>query len=112
MATIEECEDAFQDLAAMLAKIDADKRQKTVLDRSLSCKLRDLDVIFGGQLRDGGLYDIRRVDSADAQIRLAMLSDDLIRLTTGKISFASAWATGKVRVDANVFDLLKLRSLF
>jgi len=112
MATIEECENAFHDLAAMLTTMDADKRQKTVLDRSLSCKLRDLDVIFAGQLRDGGLHDIRRVDRADGQIRLAMHSDDLIRLTTGQLNFAAAWATGKLRVDANVFDLLKLRSLF
>jgi putative sterol carrier protein len=41
-----------------------------------------------------------------------MSSDDLIRLTSGKLNFATAWATGKIRVDANVFDLLKLRSLF
>jgi hypothetical protein len=54
MATLEECERAFQDLAGMLTRMDADKRQKTVLDRSLSCKLRDLDVIFAGQLRNGG----------------------------------------------------------
>jgi alkyl sulfatase BDS1-like metallo-beta-lactamase superfamily hydrolase len=112
MATLEECERAFHDLAGMLTRMDADKRQKTVLDRSLSCKLRDLDVIFAGQLRDGGLQDIRQVDRADAQIRLAMNSDDLIRLTSGKLNFAAAWATGKVRVDANVLDLLKLRSLF
>jgi hypothetical protein len=25
---------------------------------------------------------------------------------------ASAWASGRVKIDANVFDLLKLRSVF
>ncbi len=112
MATIEECEAAFHDLAAMLGGMDADRRGKTVLDRSVSCTIRDLDVIFAGQLRDGGLHDIRRVERADAQVRLSLRSDDLIKLTTGKLNFASAWATGKLRVDANVFDLLRLRSLF
>ncbi len=112
MATIEECERAFHDLAEMLAGADGDKRQKAVLDRSLTCKLRDLDVIFAGELRDGGLHDIRQVERADAQIRLTMRSDDLIELTAGNLNFATAWATGKVRVDANVFDLLKLRSWF
>jgi hypothetical protein len=112
MATIEECENAFRDLAAALAKLDADRRQNSVLDRSVSCTIRDHQVIFAGQLRDGGLHDIRRVDRADAQVRLTLLSDDLIKLSTGKLNFAAAWATGKVRVDANVFDLLKLRSLF
>jgi alkyl sulfatase BDS1-like metallo-beta-lactamase superfamily hydrolase len=112
MATIEECEKAFQDLAAMLVNVDAQSRHRQVLDRSVSCTLRDLDVIFAGQLRDGGLHDIARVDRADAQVRLTMHSDDLIKLTTGKLNFAAAWASGKVRVDANVFDLLRLRALF
>jgi putative sterol carrier protein len=112
MATIEECEKAFQDFATMLASLDADRREKTVLDRSVSCTIRDHGVIFAGQLREGGLHDIRRVDRADAQVRLTLRSDDLIRLSTGKLNFAAAWATGKVRVDANVFDLLRLRSLF
>ncbi len=106
MATIEECEKAFQDLATMLGNLDADRREKSVLDRSVSCTIRDHGVTFAGQLRDGGLHDIRRVDRADAQVRLTLHSDDLIRLSTGKLNFAAAWATGKV------FDLLRLRSLF
>ena len=112
MATIEECEKAFQNLATMLGNMDAQRREKSVLDRSVSCTIRDHGVIFAGELRDGGLLDRRRVDRADAQVRLTLQSDDLIRLSTGKLNFAAAWATGKVRVDANVFDLLRLRSLF
>ena len=111
MATIEECERAFQDLAGMLARADSDRR-RSVLDRSVSCTVRDLEVIFAGQLRDGGLHDIRRVEHADAQVRLSLVSDDLIRLTNGQLNFGMAWATGRIRVDANVFDLLKLRSMF
>jgi hypothetical protein len=112
MATVEECEKAFHDLAARLSAVDPQQRKKVALDRSLSCTLRDLGVIFAAQLRDGELRDIRQVNKADAQIRLSVSSDDLIRLTSGQLSFASAWATGKLRIDANVFDLLKLRSIF
>ena len=112
MASVEECEKAFEVLAARLGAVDAQQRKKVVLDRSLSCTLRDLGVIFAGQLRDGELRDIRQVERADAQIRLAVASDDLLKLTSGELNFASAWATGKLRVDANVFDLLKLRSIF
>lgn len=112
MATAEECEKAFHDLAARLGTVDHDQRKKVVLDRSLSCTLRDLKVTFAGQLRDGELRDIRQVDKADAQIRLTVSSDDLMKLTSGELNFASAWATGKLRIDANVFDLLKLRSMF
>jgi alkyl sulfatase BDS1-like metallo-beta-lactamase superfamily hydrolase len=111
MATVEECEKALHDLAARLSTVDA-QRKKEALDRSLSCTLRDLGVIFGARLRGGELRDIRQVNKADAQIRLTVSSDDLIMLTSGKLSFASAWATGKLRIDANVFDLLTLRSIF
>jgi len=112
MATVEECEQALRDLAAKLAALDTHKRGQVVLDRSLSCTLRDLGVIFAGQLRDGELRDIRQVPNADAQIKLTMASDDLLKLTTGELSFGHAWASGRLRVDANVFDLLKLRSIF
>jgi putative sterol carrier protein len=112
MATVEECEKALRDLAAKLRAVDEHKRRQVVLDRSLSCTLRDLGVIFAGQLRGGELRDIRQVPSADAQIKLIMASDDLLKLTSGELSFAHAWASGKLRVDANVFDLLKLRSIF
>jgi putative sterol carrier protein len=112
MATVEECERALRDLAAKLGTVDAQKRGQVVLDRSLSCTLRDLGVIFAGQLRDGELRDIRQVSNADAQIKLTMTSDDLLKLTSGELNFAQAWASGRLRVDANVFDLLKLRSIF
>jgi len=64
-----------------------------------------------GQLKDGELTDIRQVDRPDAQVRLSMTSDVLLELTAGRRSFASAWLSGAVTVDANVFDLFKLRSL-
>lgn len=112
MASVEECEKAFHDLAARLGAVAPQERKKVVLDRSLSCTLRDLGITFAGQLRDGELQDIRQVQKADAQIRLSVTSDDLVKLTSGELNFANAWATGKLRVDANVFDLLKLRSIF
>ena len=40
-----------------------------------------------------------------------MTSDVLLELTSGRRSFASAWLSGALTVDANVFDLLKLRSI-
>jgi hypothetical protein len=112
MATVEECEKAFHELAARLGRVDPQQRKKVALDRSLSCTVRDLGVIFAGRLREGELRDIRPVDSPDAQIRLTVASDDLIELTSGELSFTGAWTAGKLRIDATVFDLLKLRSLF
>lgn len=112
MATIEQCEQAFQDLADRLAGADAATRQTASFDRTLSCVLTDLDVIFGGRLQDGQLVEIRRVDDPAAQIRLAMTSDELLDMVAGTLNLASAWATGKVKIQASVLDLIKLRNIF
>jgi putative sterol carrier protein len=111
MATVDECEAAMHQFAEHLGGLDAETRRKTALDRSVTCHIRDLGITFRGQLRDGSLQDVIRTDSTDAQIRLALASDDLVQLIDGQLNFAKAWATGRIKVEASVFDLLKLRSL-
>jgi putative sterol carrier protein len=112
MASVEECEQAFHGLAAKLAGSHPDARRKASFDRSLTCTLRDLNVIFAGQLRDGELTDIRQVDKSDGQVKMTMTSDDLLKLVAGDLPMGAAWASGRVKIDASVFDLLKLRSIF
>ncbi len=112
MASVEECERAFHDLAARLGSADPEHRRKAALDRSLCCILRDLGIIFAGRLRDGDLVDIRQVDKADAQVKMTMTSDDLMRLVNGELSMASAWTSGRIKIDASILDLLKLRNVF
>lgn len=111
MASVEECEEAFRGLAAKLAGDEA-ARKKAAFDRSVTCSLRDLRVIFAGQLRDGQLLNIRQVEEANGQVRMTMTSDDLLRLVAGELSMGSAWATRRIKIDANIFDLLRLRSIF
>ena len=50
-------------------------------------------------------------DVARADIRLTMTSDDLVALTSGELSFGPAWATGRVKLEAGLRDLLRLRKL-
>lgn len=114
MASLEECRAALGKLAASMADAD-DATKRNMLDRTLSCYISDLDVTFSGRLHDGRLVDItdHRGDpqAGKAQIRLTMTSDDLVALTDGEISFASAWLSGRVKIDASFRDLLRLRSL-
>jgi hypothetical protein len=46
-----------------------------------------------------------------ADIRLTMTSDDLVALTDGRLSFGSAWQDGRVKLEAGLRDLLRLRKL-
>jgi alkyl sulfatase BDS1-like metallo-beta-lactamase superfamily hydrolase len=112
MATVAECEAAFEQLAQRLADADPAARKRAAFDRTLSCTLRDLDVIFAGRLHEGLLLDIHQADSNQAQIRMTMSSDDLLKLVDGKLNMATAWASGQIKVDASMFDLLKLRNVF
>lgn len=111
MASVDECEQALHRLAAKLAANDSAKR-KAGFDRRLTCSLRDLNVVFVGQLKDGLLTGIARAEKADGQVRLNMVSDDLLALVDGDLKMASAWATGRVKVEAGVLDLVRLRTIF
>jgi alkyl sulfatase BDS1-like metallo-beta-lactamase superfamily hydrolase len=110
MATREECQEALDRLAQRLGSVDADLKRQHGLERTLSCHVPDVDTTWTGQLRDGHLHDVQPV-AAPAQIKLTVSSDDLLALTSGNLSFASAWATGRLKVDAGVRDILKLRKL-
>lgn len=114
MATIEECRTALDHLSACLARAEGDVRDAAALDRSLSCRVTDLDVTFVGRLADGRIQDVTTipgVPSQHAQIRLSMKGDDLLSLVGGELHFAKAWAAGRVKVHASLRDVLRLRSL-
>lgn len=110
MATLEQCRDALQTLAERIRDGGADGKA-TSLDRTLSCFLTDLDHGFSARLADGELKDIAEGHNPRAKIKLSVSSDDLVALTSGGLSFTQAWSSGRVKVDASVFDLLKLRNL-
>ncbi|MFI1971155.1 sterol-binding protein [Streptomyces cinnamoneus] len=114
MATIEECLDALDRLAENLSGASAELRGAAALDRSLSCHVTDLDATFTGHLRDGHLKEVRTLEGAPeqrAEIALEMTSEDLVALVDGRLHFARAWASGRVRVKAPLRDLLRLRSV-
>ena len=115
MASLQECEVALQTLALRFAAVDIDLRRKRAADRTVSCHVPDLAVVFSVTLTDGHVTDVRCIDEreadAPAQVRLAAGSDDLVALVAGHLTLPAAWATGRLTVEATVLDLLRLRSL-
>lgn len=113
MATQHECEAALHRVAASLAGAGRDASAK-VFDRSVNCTVPDLGITFTGQLRAGGLTDVAAAPAgtpARAQIRLTVGSDDLVALTDGRLGFGSAWTQGRLKIDASMLDLLRLRRM-
>jgi hypothetical protein len=110
VASLRECRRALAELGANLAGADESVRAH-VQDRTVSCRITDLDVTFRGRLHGAELVDVTDVISSEpAQIRLTMSSDDLVELVAGRLSFPHAWATGRIKLDASFRDLLRLRS--
>ena len=111
MATIDECLKALRGILGDIAAHPA----AAGLDRSLSCRLTDLDEVVVGRLSSGAIRDLKVLphgpEVPKADIRLTMKSDDLIALTDGRLHFGSAWATGKVKLEAGLRDLLRLRKI-
>ncbi len=111
MATIDECTTALQGVLGPIAS----SRAAEGLDRSVSCRLTDLDQVLLGRLRGGAVHDLHALPDGPsvpkADIRLTMTSDDLLALTRGDLSFAKAWSSGRLKLDAGFRDLLRLRSV-
>ena len=111
MATIEQCMTALKGVLGDLAANPAAEG----LDRSLSSRFPDLGQVAQGRLKDGEVHDLHVVPDGPsvpkADIRFEMKSDDLIELTEGRLNFASAWASGRIKLHAGVRDLLRLRKL-
>jgi hypothetical protein len=111
MATLEECRAALRALAAKLQANAARTKSKLDFDRSLACRVTDLNVAFHGRLKDGQILDLADGDDPDAKLRLTATGDDLVALVNGTLNVASAWASGRVKIDASFLDLMKLRKL-
>jgi hypothetical protein len=111
VATIDQCLTALQRILGDLASSPA----AAGLDRSLSCRLTDLDEVVLGRLSSGAVKELHvqphGPDVPKADIRLTMNSDDLIALTEGDMQFGKAWASGRVKLEAGLRDLLRLRKI-
>ncbi|WP_432837251.1 SCP2 sterol-binding domain-containing protein [Dactylosporangium sp. CA-092794] len=111
MATVDECRVALQKLSDRLAANAAEARDKLDFDRSLVCRVTDLGIAFHGRLKDGQIVDLTDGDDPRAKLKLISSSDDLVALVDGNLNVMSAWTSGRIKIEAGVLDLLKLRKL-
>lgn len=113
MASLEECRAALERLAGQLEQSGPPGGDRS-MDRTVSATLPDLGVTFTGRLHDGridGLSTQPPAGQGRAQIRLTLSSDDLLALTDGRLDLGRAWASRRVKIEASVLDLVRLRSL-
>jgi len=113
MATAEECRDALENLTERISQMDAKDRESHLADRTLSCRVTDLDITFVTRLGPDGAERIGESvnGEARAQVRFTAKSDDVLAIAADPGTFARAWLTGRLKVEGNFLDLLRLRKL-
>jgi predicted lipid carrier protein YhbT len=113
MATAEECRQALESLTGRLADLDPADRAANLVDRVISCTVDDLGVTFVTHLGHDGAGPVTVANGSDgpAQVRFTAKSDDLVALAEDPGSIGRAWLSGRLKVDASIFDLLRLRKL-
>jgi hypothetical protein len=113
LATAEACRKALEGLTARISEMNADDRAAHLVDRTLSCEIPDLGITFVTRLGPDGAEPVREATDEDepAQVRFVANSDVVVSISDDLGSFARAWLTGRLKVHANVFDLLRLRKL-
>lgn len=107
MATLEECREALTELTRDIAESGED----VDFDRSLSATITDLNTVLKGRFEGGQFTGIEQASDPAADVKLTLTSDDLVAMCRGELNVMKAMATGKLKLQASMGDMMKLRKL-
>ena len=112
MHTAEECRTALQKLAGRLSELSPADRDQYFGNRRLSVTIPDLDVTYVTVLGTGD-DPVRELAPGEppADIRMTANSDQVISLAEQPMNIARAWMSGRVKIEASMKDLFRLRRL-
>jgi hypothetical protein len=111
VATVEAVEAALVDLLARLDGVDDSSRALLPSRRTIEARCPDLDLVRYAEWRDGQLIVLTERPERRPDIRVSVRSDDLIAIASGELPFSRAYASNRVRLDASMTDLLRLRAV-
>ena len=112
MHTAEECRMALQKLAGRLSELSPAERDQYFGNRTISVTIPDLGVTYVSVLGAGD-DPVREAGpgAPPADIRLTADSDQVVALAEQPMNIARAWMSGRVKIEASVKDLFRLRRL-
>ena len=79
--------------------------------RAIEARCTDLDVMYHAVWQDGQLGPLFEGPADRADIRILVASDDLGALAAGSMSFRQAYVSRRIRIEASMTDLLRLRAV-
>ena len=112
MTSAEECRAALQKLAGRLSELSPAERDQYFGNRKISVTIPDLDVTFVTVLGTGN-DPVREAVPGEppADIRMTAKSDEVVALAEQPMNIARAWMTGRIKIEASMKDLFRLRRL-
>ena len=112
MKSAEECREALQKLATRMSELSPADRDAYFGNQTISVTIPDLGVTFGTRLGSAD-EPVREIGPGDppADIRLTADSDEVVSLAESPMNIARAWVAGRVKIEASMRDLLRLRRL-
>jgi len=112
MASAEECRTALQKLAGRLSELSPADRDQYFGNRRMSVTIPDLDLTYVTVL-GGGDDPVRELAPGEppADIRMTASSGQVIALAEQPMNIARSWMSGRVKIEASVKDLFRLRRL-
>jgi hypothetical protein len=112
MTSAEECRAALQKLAGRLSEMSPAERDQYFGNRKISVTIPDLGVTFVTVLGTGN-DPVREAAPGEppADIRITAKSQEVIALAEQPMNIARAWMTGRVKIEASMKDLFRLRRL-
>jgi SCP-2 sterol transfer family len=112
MNSAEQCREALQKLASRLSELSQADRDAYFGNQTISVTIPDLGVTFGTRLGPGD-EQVREIGPGEppADIRLTANSDEVVSLAESPMNIARAWVAGRVKIDASMKDLFRLRKL-
>jgi len=112
MKSAEECREALQKLASRMSELSPADREAYFGNQTISITIPDLGVTYGTRLGSGD-EPVREIGPGEppADIRLTADSDEVVSLAESPMNIARAWVAGRVKIDASMRDLLRLRRL-
>ena len=94
-----------------LTTLDASQRAMLPARRTIEAICTDLGLMYHARWRFGQLGELVSGAAHRPDIRIHVASTDLVRLADGTLPFRAAWAEQRVRVEASMGDLLRLRAV-
>ncbi|MEC3894666.1 MULTISPECIES: SCP2 sterol-binding domain-containing protein [Nocardiopsis] len=115
MSSIDACLDGIaRTNERILARPEAERREH-IRERTISVIVPDLGTAFDMRLTVDGLTDIvhRPLTSpgGPAQVKVTVSGDDLVALAEDRLDPAKALVSRRLKVNASVGDLLRMRRL-